>query len=487
MLRRSLLAGSAGIVAAPFVAPSVKAQGRAEIQFWYGLGGALGELVAEQVQRFNASQDRFRVNATFRGSYVDVMTGAIAAWRAGTPPHIGQVFEVGTATMMAAGPAIRPVHELLAEANIELNPERYLAGVRGYYSDTQGRLISMPHNSSSAVMWINLDAFERAGLSTTALPTTWAEVRAAAQRIRERNAAQMPITTAWPTWVMYEQMSSLHDVGLATRANGFEGLDAEMNLGNPLFAKQTEMLLQMQRDGLFHYGGRDGAGGAAFPAGQAAISFNSSAGRAQVEREARFRWASVVLPHHDDWAGMTGPSARDAAITDLLAADLSTMSPEQALALLRSLRSASTARGPRNGVIGGASLWTFTARNRTAEEYRGVAEFYRFISEVEQDKWWHQATGYVPLTLAAFEASRAEGYYERNPGADAAITQLSRATPTPNSQGFRLGGFVEIRNIIQEELERGFQGQQNTETALANANRRSNVVLRNFERANRRG
>ena len=255
----------------------------------------------------------------------------------------------------------------------------------------------------------------------------------------------MASTTAWPTWVMYEQMSSLHDVGLATRANGFEGLDAEMNLGHPFFLKQTSMLLEMQRAGDFTYGGRDGAGGAAFPAGQAAISFNSSAARAQIERDARFRWASVVLPYHDD----------------VIAA-------------------------PRNGVIGGASLWVFTARNRTAEEYRGVAEFFRFISDVEQDKWWHQVTGYVPLTLAAYEASRAEGYYERNPGADAAIIQLSRAEPTPNSQGFRLGGCVEIRNILQEELERGFQGQQDAATAMANANRRANVVLRNFERANRR-
>jgi len=445
MLRRSLLAGSAAVLAAPFIAPSVKAQGRTEIQFWYGLGGALGERVAEQVQRFNDSQSRFRVNATVRGSYVEVMTGAIAAWRAGTPPHIAQVFEVGTATMMAAGPAIRPVYELLGEAGIELDPRRYLPGVRGYYSDTQGRLISMPHNSSSAVMWLNLDAFERAGLSTTELPRTWAQVRAAAARLKERGGLEMAVTTAWPTWVMYEQMSSIHDVGLATRANGFEGLDAEMNLGHPFFAKQTSMLLEMQRAGEFTYGGRDGGGGAAFPAGRAAISFNSSAGRAAIEREARFRWASVVLPFHDD-----------------------------------------VIASPRNGVIGGASLWTLTARNRTAEEYRGVAEFFRFISDVEQDKWWHQVTGYVPLTLAAYEASRAEGYYERNPGADAAITQLSRAEPTPNSQGFRLGGFVEIRNIIQEELERGFQGQQDAATLLANANRRSNVVLRNFERANRR-
>jgi sn-glycerol 3-phosphate transport system substrate-binding protein len=445
MQRRHILLGTSGLLAAPFVAPSVRAQGRTEIQFWYGLGGALGERVAEQVTRFNESQSRFRVNANFRGSYVEVMTGSIAAWRAGTPPHIAQVFEVGTATMMAAGPAIRPTHELLGEAGITLDPKRYLAGVRGYYSDTQGRLISMPHNSSSAVLWINLDAFEKAGLSTTDLPKTWAEIRAAAQKIKATNAAEIPISTAWPTWVMFEQMSSIHDVGLATKANGFEGLDAQMNLGAPIFAKHTNMLLEMQREGSFVYGGRDGDGFASFPAGKAAMSFNSSAGRAQVQRDAKFRWASVALPYHGD-----------------------------------------VTQSPRNGVIGGASLWTLTARNRTAEEYRGVAEFYRFISEVEQDKWWHHVTGYVPLTLAAYEASRAEGFYTQNPGADAAIIQLSRAEPTPNSQGFRLGGFVEIRNIIQEELERGFQGQQNAETLLANANRRADVVLRNFERANRR-
>ncbi|MCA3301662.1 MAG: sn-glycerol-3-phosphate ABC transporter substrate-binding protein UgpB [Roseomonas sp.] len=445
MQRRHILLGTSGLLAAPFIAPSVRAQGRTEIQFWYGLGGALGERVAEQVTRFNESQSRFRVNANFRGSYVEVMTGAIAAWRAGTPPHIAQVFEVGTATMMAAGPAIRPTHELLGEAGIDLDPKRYLAGVRGYYSDTQGRLVSMPHNSSSAVLWINLEAFEKAGLSTTDLPKTWAEIRAAAQKIKATNAAEIPISTAWPTWVMFEQMSSIHDVGLATKANGFEGLDATMNLGAPIFAKHTNMLLEMQREGTFVYGGRDADGFASFPAGKAAMSFNSSAGRAQVQRDAKFRWASVVLPYHAD-----------------------------------------VLQSPRNGVIGGASLWTLTARNRTAEEYRGVAEFYRFISEVEQDKWWHHVTGYVPLTLAAYEASRAEGFYTQNPGADAAIIQLSRAEPTPNSQGFRLGGFVEIRNIIQEELERGFQGQQNTETLLANANRRADVVLRNFERANRR-
>jgi sn-glycerol 3-phosphate transport system substrate-binding protein len=444
--RRTLLAGAGALgAAAPGLARAQGSPaGRTEIQFWYGLAGVLGERVAEQVRRFNESQSGVNVVASFKGSYTEVMTGAIAAWRAGNPPHIVQVFEVGTATMMAAGPAIRPAHQLLAEAGVELDPRRYLAGVRGYYSDTQGRLVSMPHNSSSAVMWVNLDALEKAGVPAAEPPRTWAQVRAAAERLKAAGTTPIPVTTSWPTWVMFEQMAAIHDVPFATRANGFEGMDAELRLTGPFFQRHLELLLAMQREGLFRYGGRDNAADALFPNGEAAISFMSSALRSRIEREAKFRWASVPLPYHAD-----------------------------------------VVQSPRNGVIGGASLWTLTARNRTPAEYSGVAEFFRFISQPEQDLWWHQATGYVPITVAAYERARAEGYYEKNPGADAAIVQLSRAEPTPHSMGFRLGGFIEIRNIIQEELEKALQGQQTAAQALEAANRRGNVVLRNFERANR--
>jgi sn-glycerol 3-phosphate transport system substrate-binding protein len=445
MLRRTLLTGAcliAGAIAAQFTAAPAAAQQRTEIQFWYGLGGALGERVQEQVKRFNDSQNRFTVVATFKGSYVETMTGAIAGWRAGNPPHIAQVFEVGTATMMAAGPAIKPVWQLSQETGIAIDPAQYLAGVRGYYSDTQGRLVSMPHNSSSAVMWLNLDTLEKAGVTTP--PRTWAEVREAARKVRAQNPQACAVTTAWPTWVMFEQMASIHNIAYATRSNGFEGMDATLNLTDPFFLKHVNFLLEMQREGLFRYAGRDTAAEPLFPNGECAISFNSSAGRARIVNEAKFRWASVPLPYHHD-----------------------------------------VIESPRNGVIGGASLWTLTARNRTAAEYEAVAAFYKFISDTSQDQWWHQVTGYVPLTIAAYEKSKAEGFYTQNPGSDSAIIQLNRASPTPSSQGFRLGGFVEIRNIIQEELEKAFQGQQNAQQVLENANRRGNAVLRTFERANR--
>ena len=442
MQRRSFMAGAAALgLATP---TSLRAQSRTEIQFWHAMPGVLGEVVAEQVKRFNASQSAVTVVPSFKGGYIDTMTGAIAAWRAGNAPHIVQVFEIGTATMMSAGPAIRPVHELLGENGVALDPKRYLAGVRGYYSDTKGWLISMPFNSSSAIMFLNLDAFAKAGLSTTDLPTTWAQLRQASEKLKAVTATPVPMTTSWPTWVMFEQMAAMHDVPFATLANGFEGLGTELRLTGPLFVKQVEYLLAAQKDGLFRYGGRDNAADGLFVAGEAAISFMSSSLRSRLEKEAKFKWAAVPLPYHDDLT-----------------------------------------KSPKNGVIGGASLWTLTARNRTPAEYKAVAAYFQFISEAEQDLWWHKSTGYVPITLAGYEKARAEGYYAQNPGADAAIIQLSRAEPTPNSMGFRLGGMVEIRNIIQEELEKALQGQQGAVQALESANRRGNVVLRNFEKANK--
>jgi len=440
----NLQSALAGAVLATGLATALPAWAQTEIQLWHAMSGALGERVAEQVAKFNASQTAYKVVPSFKGSYTENMTAAIAAFRAGQPPHIVQVFEVGTGTMMAAGPAVKQVAQLSAETGIAIEPSKYLAGVRGYYSSSAGQLISMPYNSSSPVMWVNLDAFEKAGLSTTELPTTWAQVRAAATKIKASNAAPCAVTTAWPTWVMLENMGAMHNVAFSTKANGFDGLDTELQLTQPLFVKQVSMLLDMAKEGTFKYGGRDGAGASLFISGECAIGFNSSAGRAQVERDAKFKWASVPLPYHDD-----------------------------------------VVQKPFNGVIGGASLWTLTSRTRTPDEYKGVASFFAFISQADQDAWWHQVTGYVPLTLAAYEKSKADGYYAKNPGADAAILQLSRAEPTPASMGFRLGGFVEIRNIIQEELEKALQGQQTAEQALQNANTRGNVVLRNFERANR--
>jgi sn-glycerol 3-phosphate transport system substrate-binding protein len=442
MLRRTIMAGA---VAFGLAAPAA-AQQPVEIQFWHGLTQPLGGMLEQIAADFNASQTRYRVNASFRGSYPETMVAAIAAFRAGQAPHIVQMFEVGTGTMMAAGRAVKPLHELLAETNTTIPFDDYLPAVRGYYSLADGRMMSMPFNSSTAVVFYNKDLFRRANLNPDQFPQTWGGVEQAARALKAAGVA-CPMTTAWPTWTQVEQFSAIHNIPLATLANGFGGLNAELQINNPALLRHLTNLVNWQREGLFRYGGRDGAGDALFPNGECAMIFGSSGLRARVQREAQFQWGVAMLPFYE------GTS-------------------------------------PINSIIGGASFWAMNRgpnATRSAEENRGIAEFFAWLARPEVVRKWHVDTGFLPVRQSVFRALEAEGFYRQNPGADIPIEQLLRGggQMTDNSRGIRLGGFVEIRTIIQEEMERAFQGQQTPEQALANAQTRGNVVLRNFERQNR--
>jgi sn-glycerol 3-phosphate transport system substrate-binding protein len=448
MFRRTLAAGALALSALGFGPAPAAAQQPVEIQFWHGLTQPLGGMLEGYANEFNQSQNRYRVAASFRGSYPETMVAAIAAFRAGQAPHIVQMFEVGTGTMMAAGRAIKPLHELLAETNTQIPFDDYLPAVRGYYSLRDGRMMSMPFNSSTAVVFYNKDAFRRANLNPDAFPETWEGVEQAARALRTAGVS-CPMTTAWPTWVQVEQFSAIHNVPLASQGNGFGGLNAELRINNPMMLKHMENLVRWQREGLFRYGGRDGAGDALFPSGECAIIFASSGLRARIQREAQFQWGVAMLPYYQ---GTT----------------------------------------PINGIIGGASFWVMNRgpnATRSADENRGIAEFFAFLARPEIVRRWHVDTGFLPVRQSVFREVEAGGFYRQNPGAEIPIQQLLRGggQMTENSMGIRLGGFVEIRTIIQEEMERAFQGQQTAEQALNNAVQRGNVVLRNFERQNRGG
>ncbi len=444
MNRRHLLAGTAALAAAPAVLRSAAAQARTEVTFWHGLANPLGLEVERVCTKFNESQTQYKVNPVFKGGYVETLTSAVAAWRAGQAPHIVQMFEVGTGSMLAAGPAVKQVWQLFEETGVAVDPEQYLPGVRGYYSTADGKLASMPFNSSTTVVWYNKDAFRKAGLNADEFPKTWPELVEAARKLKAANATPTPVSTAWPTWAHFEQFSAIHDLSFSTLSNGFEGLGTELKINSPPHVRNLTRLLDMAKEGTFRYGGRDNAGEVLFPSGEAAVMFTSSGFRARVSREAKFDWGVAMLPND--------PEVR---------------------------------AEPINSVIGGASLWVMTAPTRTPPEYKAVAEFFKFISQPENDAEWHQRTGYVPITFGGFELSKKQGFYEKNPGADIPILQLTRGTMTPNSRGFRLGRFVEIRNIIQEEMEKSLQGNQNAQQALDSAVQRGNRVLREFERTNR--
>jgi len=424
-------------VAMLFAAP---AQAQVEVQWWHSMGGALGEALNEVANKFNAEQKEYKIVTSYKGSYPESMTAAIAAFRAGQAPHILQVFEVGTATMMAAKGAVKPVYQLMKEAGEPFDPKAYLPTVTGYYSDTKGNMLSMPFNSSTALFYIDRNKFKAAGLPPVP-PKTWKELVATAEKLKAAGQ-DCVYTTGWPSWVHVENFSAWHNVPIGTKQNGMGGLDTTFTINSPAHVKHVTMLADMAKRGLFTYAGRTNQADAKFQGGECAMATISAGALAGTIKAGKTDWQISFLPYHDDIKG-----------------------------------------APQNSVIGGASLWVMGGRK--AEEYKGVAKFLSFLSRPEVQMDWHVKTGYVPITKASYDLTRKSGFYDKNPGRDAAVMQLTNKEPTANSKGLRFGNFVQGRTVIEEELEAAFQGKKTAKAALDDAVKRGNEILRQFETANK--
>jgi sn-glycerol 3-phosphate transport system substrate-binding protein len=405
------------------------------------MAGANGDKVNELADRFNKSQNAYKVVPVYKGSYPESMTAAIAAFRAGNAPAILQVFEVGTATMMAAKGAVIPVYKLMKDADEPFDPRAYLGPVSGYYTDSRGNMLSFPFNSSTVVFYVNKDAFRKAGLDPEKAPKTWKEFQADADKLKA--AGQKCVyTTGWPSWVHIENFAAWHNIPIGTKQNGMAGLDTQFTFNDPLHVRQIGMLGELAKKGEFTYVGRQSQAEANFASGECAMLTSSTGAQANIKRTAKFQWSVNFMPYWDDVKG-----------------------------------------APQNSIIGGASLWVMSGK--TNNVYKGVAEFFHFLSRPEVQMDWHTGTGYVPITYAAYELTKKSGYYQKNPGAEVAIKELTNKPPTDNSKGLRFGNFVQGREVIEEELEAVFAGKKDAKAALDEAVRRGNEILRKFESANR--
>lgn len=410
-----------------------------EIDFWHAFTGRLGELVDEQVSTFNSSQSDYKVNASHKGNYSETLNAGIAAFRAGEQPHILMVFEVGTATMMAAEGAIKPVYEVMEDAGAEFDPDAYIGSVKGYYTTNDGQMLSLPFNSSTPVLWVNRDKLEEAGIDPDTDLSTWSKVDSVLDQLKDAGV-DCPMTTAWQSWIHLENLSAYHNVPFATKDNGFAGTDTELALNGPVQVKHISQMGEWAQEGKFIYAGRRNEGGANFRAGDCALFTESSAGYAGIKAEAGFDFDVRPLPYWEDVEG-----------------------------------------APQNTIIGGASLWVMEGHE--PEEYEGVAAFLNFLSSADIQAKWHQDTGYLPITSAAGDKTREMGFYEENPGTDVAVMQMTANEPTANSKGLRLGSFDQIRGIIDEELEAVWSGDKSAQDALDSATERGNALLRRFEQA----
>ena len=416
------------------------AQAVTEINWWHAHGGRLGEKVNAIAEEFNNSQTEYKVVATYKGNYADTMTAGIAAFRSKNPPHILQVFEVGTATMMTAKGAVKPVYEVMGESGLPFDPNAYLPTVTSYYTTSEGKMLSMPFNSSTPVLYYNVEAFKKAGLDPDKPPKTWPEVADYSKKLVE--AGYSGFSTAWISWIQLENFSAWHNVPIGTKENGFGGFDTEFIFNSPLHVKYIQQLADWQKDNIFVYGGRRNLGNAKFSSGEVAMYTESSAGYAGFKKTCEFEFRTSMLPY---WPEVSG--------------------------------------APQNTIIGGASLWVMAGH--TPAEYKGVATFFNFLSSPAVQADWHQFTGYLPITMAAYDLAKQQGVYEKTPDMETALKQMTLNKPTSNSKGLRFGNFVQMRDVVYNELEAIFDGKKTAQQGLDNAVKEGNKLLRKFEKANK--
>ena len=410
-----------------------------EIHWWHAMGGVNGERVNKIAAAFNATQSDYVITPSYKGNYTETMTAAIAAFRAKEQPHIVQVFEVGTATMMAAKGAVYPVEQMMKDAGEAFDKSIYLPAVISYYQTSDGELLSMPFNSSTPVLWYNKDAFKKAGISEA--PKTWDDMKSASEKLVAAGY-KCGFSFGWQSWVMLENFSAWHNLPMGTRENGFGGTDTSFSFNNDVVKNRLQMIADWSRDSLFTYGGRRGDSLSMYTNAECGMWMNSSAYYGSIKKQAQFDFAQTMLP-------------LDTKVADK----------------------------PQNSIIGGATLWVLKGREQ--DDYKGVAKFMTYLSSPEVQAWWHQETGYVPITTPAYELSKKQGFYDDNPGTDTAIKQLSLNQPTASSRGVRFGNFVQVRDIINEEMEAVWNGSKSADEAMDDAAERGDKLLRKFERANR--
>jgi sn-glycerol 3-phosphate transport system substrate-binding protein len=259
------------------------------------------------------------------------------------------------------------------------------------YTDRQGRLLAMPFNSSTPILFYNADILQKAGIA--APPKTWQEMERQLRHIKATQAAECGYSFAAGPWQELENYSVYHNLPFATHRNGRDSLEATLLINQTRVVQHIERLRHWQQEGLATFGAAAKATWASgartnFLEGKCAFWIDSTAWHGTVEQGTKMPWGGAPLPHEEDLT-------------------------------------------PNRSMIGGAAIYVF--KGFSAAEYAGVAAFFAFLTNTDLQVAFRKATGYVPITKAAYEQAKAEGYYIQHPSREIAVRQLLQGRDTDHS------------------------------------------------------
>jgi len=407
------------------------------IEFWHAMGGDLGEVVDELVQRFNDSQDQIVVNATFQGSYDDTYNSLLASFEAGTEPNVVQNFDLATQTMFDTGRLI-PAYQLMEQDNYD--PEVFIPAVREYYSDENG-MVAMAFNSSTFIVYYNADMFEEAGVAEPNPEWTFTEFLETCDQLQE-SGVQYCVAFGTVGWY-FEQILANSGGLYFDNNNGRTDRATEVMFNQDQGVEVFTFLTGLMQNGDAPVLGNTWTEtDSVFFTGQSAMLFDSTAGARGIQDTAEFEVRTTFIPHTDnsDWNGI---------------------------------------------IIGGAALWLIDAQDEA--ENMAAWEFMKFMADMEQQVTWHTQTGYYPVRMDAQENPELQQFWEENPNFRTAMDQLfATKTTLPDGSlnyavlGGRAGPFPAIRQILVETYSRVLDDGLSPQDALNEAAERANEELANY-------
>lgn len=427
---------TAAVLALAATAGSASAE-KIKFEYWYGLTGDLGAVVAETCNRFNASQDQYEAVCVGQDGYEKAVQNAIAAFRAQKHPTLLQSFDAGTADLMLSG-QFYPVSKLMADTGVTIDWADYFPAISNYYSSSTGEFYSMPWNSSSPVYYYNKAQFEKAGI--TEAPLTWEGMEAAFKALKA-SGQECGFAYAPSSWVDLEQFSMAHNIPVASNDNGYSGLDSELLFNTTLHVKYMEDIQRWINEGYAKV--RTQAAGKtardSFVEGECSVFFSSIADHNTIHKLAPegLSWDVQMIPTYEGVAR-------------------------------------------HNTVVGGASLWVLA--DKSEDEYKAAAAYLAFLATKPEQQFLLENSGYIPVTKSTYDALLAEGFYANEPykNRDIVMKSLTYTEPTNLTRGIRLGGMIQIRAEWTAEVEAALAGQKTMKEALDTAVSRGNEILARF-------
>ncbi|HEY4164759.1 MAG TPA: extracellular solute-binding protein [Dongiaceae bacterium] len=444
-MKRNLTAAASAaaliVLASTGLSAGALASGKTKVDFWYGNSGDIAKRVQDVCQHFNQSQSDYEIVCTSQGTYAGAVQNTIAAYRAGQQPTIVQVFDVGTLDLMLSD-AYYPVSKLMADNGYQVNWNDYLPGIRGYYATSKGEMYSFPFNSSTALLYWNKDAFQKIG--KTEAPKTWEEAASDMKALKQAGYA-CPFgfnISADESWQFLEQFSAVNNQPLATKDNGYGGLDTELVFNKTTFVKYMTDLKSWYDQGLAKIKSKE-TGEEMVPAfanGDCQMILTSVGDHGTIGRTAKegMNWGVAMLPVYEG-----------------------------------------TER--RSSLVGGASLWVLAGKSK--EEYKAAAAFLNFIAQPEQALFWSTATGYIPVTKSSYDYMVQKGFYNdpKYKGREIAIASLNASDQASATHGTRLGGFLQIRNEVSNGWQAIFANKVSVQEGIDQMVERGDAILRRFE------